>query len=254
LDKWKFFDITHRKHLICNPTSSAKLETLVSLVSLKPGDRVLDIASGKGEFILRLADRYDIEGVGVDLSPYCIADAKRKQSLQLPKTRVTFLEMDGADYKPEEPESFDLAACIGATWIYNGYRGTLEALSEMAGPDGWVVVGEPFWRQEPAEAYLQAIGENRSDYGTHFENVMAGRDLGLSLMYSLVSSQDDWDMYEGLQWAAAEDWARSHPADADRDEVLRRVHKDQQTYLRWGRETLGWAIYLFRKGGWIERR
>jgi SAM-dependent methyltransferase len=248
LDKWKFFDITHRKHLICNPTNSAKLETLVGLVALEPGARVLDIACGKGEFILRLADRYDIEGVGVDLSPYVIADAKRKQRLQLPKTRVSFLEMDGADYEPEAPESFDLVACIGASWIYGGYRGTLEALSGMAGRASWVVVGEPFWLQEPAEAYLQAIGEKRGHYGTHYENGMAGSDLGLSLAYSLVSSQDDWDMYEGLQWAAAEEWAAANPEDPDRVELLERVHADREAFLHWGRETLGWAIYLFRKG------
>jgi len=28
------------------------------------------------------------------------------------------------------------------------------------------------------------------------------------------------------------------------------VREDKASYLRWGRETLGWAIYIFKKGGY----
>jgi hypothetical protein len=28
-----------------------------------------------------------------------------------------FMEMDGAEYKPESNEAFDLATCIGASWV-----------------------------------------------------------------------------------------------------------------------------------------
>jgi SAM-dependent methyltransferase len=248
VDIWKFFDITHREHTFCNPMSHAKFEQLVALVRLTPGARVLDIATGKGEFIVRLAERYRIAGVGVDLSPYCIADAKSKHQERVPDAQLSFLEMDGADYKPEQPESFDLAACIGASWIFGGYRGTLKALSGMAIPGGWVVVGEPYWRQEPDEAYLATTGEDRSTYRTHIGNAEVGQEHGLELAYTLVSSQDDWDEYEGLQWYAADAWASGHPEDPDVEEVLQRVRENRAVYLRWARETLGWAIYLFKKG------
>jgi len=157
--------------------------------------------------------------------------------------------MDGADYKPEEQESFDLVACIGASWIYGGHRGTLKALNEMAAPGSWVVVGEPYWRREPTAEYLEAIGEECSAYGTHYENVKVGQELGLKLVYTLVSNQDDWDRYEGLQWYAAEEWASEHPDDPDVEEVLKRVQQNKENYLRWGRETFGWAIYVFKKKG-----
>ena len=120
MDMWRFFNITHREHVFCNPMSTEKFDQLVSLVRLGPGARVLEIATGKGEFIIRLAERYGIAGVGVDLSPYCIADAKRKHQRRVPDALLTFLELDGADYRPEEPESFDLAACSGASWIFVG--------------------------------------------------------------------------------------------------------------------------------------
>jgi SAM-dependent methyltransferase len=248
VDRWKFFDITHREHVLCNPMSIEKFEQLITLLRPEPGARVLEIATGKGEFIIRLAERYGVEGVGVDLSPYCVADARRKHQQRAPNARLSFLEMDGADYEPDEPESFDLVACIGASWIYGGHRGTLEALEGMAAPQSWIIVGEPYWRQEPAPAYLEAIGEDRRNYGTHYENTAVGQALGLELAYTLVSNQDDWDKYEGLQWYAAEEWARAHPEDPDVVTVLQRVRRNREAYLRWGRETLGWAIYVFKKG------
>ena len=247
MDRWKYFDITHKQHVLCNPMSVQKFDELIALLQLNPGAKVLEIAAGKGEFIIRLAERYAIAGIGVDLSPYCVSDAQEKSKARVPQAQLTFLEMDGAHFKPEQPESFDLVACIGASWIYGGHAGTLKALNEMAAPASWVVVGEPYWRQEPVADYLQAIGAERSAFGTHYENVQAGQELGLELVYTLVSNQDDWDKYEGLQWYAAAEWANQHAGDPDLGEVLKRVAQDRENYLRWGRETFGWSIYVFKK-------
>ncbi|MBN2432420.1 MAG: class I SAM-dependent methyltransferase [Acidobacteria bacterium] len=247
MNLWKYYAITHRDHVVCNPMSTAKLDELMERLRLPSGARVLEIASGKGEFLIRLAERYDIVGIGVDQSPYCVADARARLRSRVPKARLTFVEMDGAAYRPDEPADFHLAACIGAGWIFGGHQGTLRALERLAAPGGWVVAGEPYWRQEPAAEYLAAIGEARTAFGTHHENATAGRDLGLELAYTLVSSPDDWDRYEGRQWYAAEAWAREQPDDPDVAEVLQRVRAEKAAYLQWGRETLGWAIYLFRK-------
>ncbi len=247
MDLWKFFDITHREHLFCNPMSEQKFEELIGLLRLPKGAQVLEVATGKGEFITRLAERYGISGTGIDISPYCVAEAGQKHRQRVPEAKLQFMEMDGAEFEPEEPESFDLVACIGASWIYGGHKKTLEALYRMAAPSSWIIAGEPFWRQEPTAEYVKAIGEERSSFGTHHGNVTAGEALGLELAYTLVGSQDDWDKYEGLTWYAAERWAREHPEDPDVDEVLNRVAQSRESYLKWGRETLGWAIYLFRK-------
>jgi len=247
MNQWKFFDITHREHVFCNPISVEKIEQLIALLRLKPGAQVLEIATGKGEFIIRLAEKYGIAGIGIDLSPLFISAAQKKLEQRIPHAQLRFLEMDGADYNPEKPESFDLVACIGASWIYGGHRGTLNALKGMASPASWIVVGEPYWRREPAVEYLEAIGEERSTYGTHYENVAVGQELGLEPVYTLVSNQDDWDRYEALQWYAAQEWASEHPQDPDVEEVLKRVQENRENYLRWGRETFGWAIYVYKK-------
>jgi SAM-dependent methyltransferase len=246
MDTWKFYDITHREHEVCNPTSEDKLARLVGLLRLRTKARVVDIACGKGEFLIRLAYAYGIRGVGIDISPYCIADAQRQQQVRASGADVVFSQMNGSDFRPEEPHSLALASCIGASWVFGGHAETLDALSGMVASGGWVIVGEPFWLKDPSEEYLAASGHTRDVFGTHAGNVEAGELRGLELVHTFVSSQDDWDKYEGLQWYATAAYARCHPDDPDLPELLERVAKAKALYLRWGRDTVGWAMYLFR--------
>ncbi len=247
MDIWKFYDITHREHVVCNPTSEEKLGRLVQLLQLPADARVVDIACGKAEFLVRVAEAYGARGVGVDMSPFCIADAERRLRARAPGAGIAFTQMDGAAFKPDKPHSFTLASCLGASWIFGGHAGTLDALVSMVEPAGWVITGEPFWLQAAPEEYLQASGLTRDAFASHAENIEAGERRGLDLVHTLVSSKDDWDRYEGLQWYATDEYARAHPDDPDLPELRERVAKAKSAYLRWGRDTVGWAIYAFRR-------
>ncbi len=247
IDMWKYFGITHTDHTVMNPTSLAKNEELVELLRLPAGSRVLDVACGKAEFACLVAERYDVAATGIDLSPFTIEAARKNVADRGLDDRIELLQVDGGEYEAEEPENFDLAACIGGSWIYQGHEGTLEALMKMMRPGGLVLVGEPFWIKEPHPEYLKLSGHDPELCGSHAGNVNAGLDLGLSLLYSLVSNQDDWDRYEGLQWQAAHRYAAAHPDDPDVEALLETSDKSRDAYLRWGRDCLGWAMYLFRK-------
>src|SRR5512137_2381745 len=115
MDAWKFYDITHREHVVCNPTSEDKLARLVGLLRLAAEARVVDIASGKGEFLIRLAEAYGIRGIGIDISPFFIADAQRRLQVRRPRAEVVFHQMNGSDFKPDAPRSLAVASCIGAS-------------------------------------------------------------------------------------------------------------------------------------------
>lgn len=249
MDRWKFYDICHRNHVVCNPISLAKLDELVTLVDLPPGARVLDIACGKAELTLRLVERYGAGGDGVDLSPFCVLDAQAQAQRRVPGSNLVFHEQDGAAFEAP-PGAYELAICLGASWTFGGHRGTVQALQRFVRPGGLVLVGEPYWRKEPDPAYLATGGGFTAEsFATHAGNVAIGEALGLTPLYTIVSSDDDWDRYEGLQWRAAERYAAAHPDDPDRGEIVRRQRAARDRYLRWERDTLGWAVYLFRADG-----
>ena len=106
---------------------------------------------------------------------------------------------------------------------------------------------EPFWLHEPSQEYLDASGIQRENFGTHADNVKVGEEHGLQLVYTIVSDKNDWDQYEGLQWLAADEYARQNPSDPDITELMNRVTSNKNIYLKWGRDTIGWAIYIFRR-------
>ena len=244
MDIWKYYGITHRNHVICNPTSSAKLDELVECLPLEDGARILDVACGKAELLLRIVGAYGGVGVGVDISPYEVEAARWRVAESGLSDRVEIVEGDGAAYDAG-PSRFDLAMCIGATWVWGGYAGTIEALKRVVTAGGLVAIGEPFFLKAPEAEFAAANPALVETLRTHHENVTVAQEAGLTFLYALVSNQDDWDRYEGLQTLAAETYALDTPDDPDIGELLRRRREANTEYLKWGRETLGWAIYLF---------
>lgn len=246
MDTWKFFGITHRDAVFCNPMSGQKFDELIGLLKLPPDALVLDIACGKAELLRRVCQRYGARGVGVDISPYEVADARRKNVERGLGRRIEIVESGGADYR-SEPESFDLTMCIGASWVWKGFAGTLEALKRITKPAGLIAVGEPFKLKQPEPEYIAAEGDFAANLVTHHDNYRMGLEAGLIYLYSISSAPDDWDRYTGLNNRAAELYAAEHPEDPDVPELLERMRQATDKYLRWGRDTVGWAVYLFRK-------
>ena len=154
--------------------------------------------------------------------------------------------MAGKDYS-DEPASFDLAMCLGASFAYGGYQNTLQALINFIRPGGLVLVGEPYWLQEPHPEYLQQADIQQDDFATYAGNVAIGLNLGLTPLYAICSTYDDFDRYEWMQVQAAERFATENSHDPDVPELLRRMRAQRESYLRYGRDTLGWALYLFKR-------
>lgn len=246
MDRWKYYDVIHQDQAFWNPLSEPKVAEIIDLLRLPAGARVLDIASGRGEFLLRVAGRWGASGIGVDASPRCIAGSLEASARRGLSGSVQFVESDGAAFEAE-PASFDMVSCIGASWIWGGYRGTLEALLRWTRPGGLVLSGEPFWKRDPSPEHIEATGYAAGLFGTHRSNVETAEAVGLQFLHAVVSNEDDWDHYEGLHCYSADRYAREHPDDPDGAAILERARREFDHYLRWGRDELGWAVYIFRK-------
>ena len=229
-------------HEIQNPTSQEKLLRLGRILGLGPGSRVLDIASGRGGPALLLAREHGCTWHGIEISPDFHAVAVERITKAGLGDRVTFALGDAAQ-ATHEPESYDAALCLGASFVYGSLADTVDALAPAVRPGGYIAVGEPYWRRLP----LPDDYEDRREPWTTLEGtVTVFETSGQSVVSVLASSEDDWDRYETLHWQAVERWLEENPDDPDAPDVRDRHEQYKQNYLRHQREHLGWAIFV----GW----
>ena len=86
------------------PMSAAKMERVIGYLPLERGARVLDIGCGKAELLLRLVERYGVEGIGVDRSRDALALARAAVDARVPDAPVHFIETDVAEEVTDAPE------------------------------------------------------------------------------------------------------------------------------------------------------
>ncbi|MGH7488173.1 MAG: SAM-dependent methyltransferase [bacterium] len=234
-----------------NPIGSEKADRLVQLLELRPGGRALDVGCGTGEFLLRVVAHHDVHGVGLDRDSKSIAAAREGATARGLAGRCDFQEVDANDFRAD-PGTFDLGICIGSTHAFGmgdvAYPNTIDRMIELVRPGGYVLVGEGYWKQEPAAEYLQMIGDPVGIYRDHAGNVTFAQKRGLTPLYATVSNEEEWDHFEWCHKMKVEREAWANPDDASLAARLARSGPWIDGYLRWGRSTMGFGLYLFRTG------
>lgn len=248
MDRNKFSSIAHRNHAFANPISEAKLMKMVGLAIPKANDKVIDIGAGKCELLIRLAENFQVKGTAIELYDVAIEEAKRTAAGRIPDGSIDYIVEDaGIAVKRLELGSFDLGVCIGSTHALGGLEVTLRTLKDLVKKNGFILVGEGYWKQTPSPEYLEALGgADESECKSHADTVMAGEELGLIPIWSYVASDEEWDEYEWLYSSSIENYGLENPDDPDVDAMLERIRSWRRTYLKWGRDTLGFGLYLYR--------
>jgi cyclopropane fatty-acyl-phospholipid synthase-like methyltransferase len=238
----RYFVVAESMHEIQNPTTREKLVLLGQRLGLGPDSRVLDIASGRGGPALLLAQEFGCHVRGIEIAPEFHAVAVGRAAAAGLAERIMFELGNGASASFEQ-ETYDAALCLGASFVFGSLADTVDALAPAVRPGGYVSVGEPYWRRLP----LPDDYENRRDPWTTLDGtVTIFETSGLPVVSVIASSGDDWDRYETLHWQSVERWLAANSADPDATEIRARHEHDKRTYLRHGREYLGWAIFV----GW----
>jgi SAM-dependent methyltransferase len=244
----KFSAIGHSDHDYCNPVSAGRIERLLDLLPLQQNHRVLDLGCGRGELALRLIERFGATVVGVELSPYMLDAARERAQWTDALSRLHLDDIDIARFEAD-PETFHLSVMMGAGGIAGGMAGICAKLRGWTRGGGYVLVGEGYWRKRPAADYLAVLGCGEDSHRDHHGNVAAGIEQGLIPMHAITASVDEWDEYEWKYSRSIERYAGEQPDDPDVPEMLERSRRWRDAYLRHGRDTLGFGVYLFFRPG-----
>ncbi|MCI0546879.1 MAG: methyltransferase domain-containing protein [Candidatus Rokubacteria bacterium] len=76
------------------PTDEAIVTTMLQMAGVKKGDVVYDLGCGDGRIVITAAKRYGARGVGIDIDPIRIAEAKANAVKAGVADRVVFKEQD----------------------------------------------------------------------------------------------------------------------------------------------------------------
>lgn len=243
MDLPRSFTIRESSHRIHNPFTSEKLAALGQALHLTPGTRVLDLASGSGEMLCTWARDHRVVGTGVDISTEFTAGARARAAELGVADRVVFVHGDASGHVADEP--VDLAACIGATWIGDGVAGTIELLHRSLRPGGMLLIGEPYWRQEPPDQVtVEAChARARDDFRALPALVEHFGELGYDVVEMVLADQDSWDRYRAAQWLNLRRWLDRNPGDELAGELRAELTADPVRYVRYEREYLGWGVF-----------
>lgn len=231
------FEALHHRLDICNPISPRDLQEVVEALQPVDGDRVLDVACGHGELLMRLAARAAIDGVGVDLSPWAISRAARRAARRGLQERVAWWLGDGAGL-PADP-AWTIVSCLGASWIWDGFAGTAAALAARVMPGGRVALGDGRARSSAAQEALAELGLSSAATPTETEQLAVLERSGLTPLAHVDPGPHALGAYYQRVLASTTAWARSHPEDDYRHQASAAVER-----FRFEEPHLEWTVWI----------
>lgn len=243
----RFHEISEANHHIQNPLSAEKLRLIGTICEVSERTEILDLACGKGELLCQWAADHGATGTGVDISDVFIEQAIDRATEYDVSSHLTFERGDAVDY-PVEDHDVDISSCIGASWIGDGLLGTLELLNRARRDEtSLLLVGEPFWNTPPPAGAVDAVANGEEGMFETLPGLLdTVEEAGYDLVEMVLSNHDDWDRYVASQWKTVDEWVRDHPDDSDAEAIDEWISDSRQAYLQFGREYLGWGVFVFR--------
>lgn len=241
----EFFElmaIAHRYMELLNPSTPEKVLKLGKVLGMREGARVIDYGSGCGEPLALWGKEYGIGGLGVDISTDFCERAVKKLAADGLSDRIEIVCGKGADYRLQGP-LYDVATCIGATFVFGGYRDTVRALKATVHSKGRLGIGDVYWATDtvPPE-----YAQRESSALTEVELLRVTREEGFEIEYVIRATRDEWDRYYSDNWYGLLRWLDENPSHPDRQQVFEHLRRSQDDYFRYERPHLGWAMYVLK--------
>jgi len=141
------------------PSPLYVVHKMIEVAEIKKGDILYDMGSGDGRIVIEAAKKYGIRGVGIDLNPELVAQAKENALSEGVSHLVEFRAQDGLTVDISEATVVTLYMF---KWFNNALRPKLQKLKP-----GSRVVAHDFdiddWKPTRIE-YLGPPSDGTSDY------------------------------------------------------------------------------------------
>jgi ubiquinone/menaquinone biosynthesis C-methylase UbiE len=240
MNELRYYERVEADHAIQNPMSPEKLDRLIEYLGVRDGDRVIDVGSGKGWLLRRIAEHRRVDAVGLELSSVFATEGRRRLAAASLLGSVEIVEGPALQYAAAD-SGFDIALCIGATFALGDLEATAAWMARVVRPGGRIAIGEPFARlpfpphvREREPQYDRTLAELVDDIGAH----------GFAPVGVIASSDDDWDHYESQRWRAGVAWLNDNPGHVEAGDFRRQLDEGRNRYLRDERDVFGWAIVV----------
>lgn len=135
-------------HLMANYLNHCICTLLTRIAKTHPGQtlRILEVGAGTGattEKVLQSLNGFEVEYVFTDATPFFIPGAKSRFT-QFPGVRFGIFDVD-QDYRAQglAPNSFDVVLAAGVLENARDIPSSLNRLTELISPGGWLVFTEP---------------------------------------------------------------------------------------------------------------
>ena len=233
-ERFQPYEPLHHLQEICNPMSDEELDRVIAALAPMSGHHVVDIGCGPGELLLRIAARHDVDAVGVDRSPWMITRAHERSRTRPLRGRVEWWLGDGTGVG--DGREWDLAVCLGASWVWHGFAGTARALRNRVRPGGRIAIGDLRLRAGADPALLPGSVLTGGD------QLEAMETLALDPIVELVSDDASWRAYHERVIANAELYAIGSEGDPlwDRRDLARDWMEDFER----DRQVMTWSVWV----------
>ena len=234
MDQQDYWAIAEADIEIGNPVTDRKLRLLDDYCDARDGLRVLDIGCGKAWVMRQWAERFAIEGTGIDTNTKLLDFARAKNPA---RGKINYVE-GPADKFVAQPNSYDVVLCLGAAFTLGGFVQAIDWMADAAKPGGAIVIGELTLKHRPAVYTHQHLPLDP------VETLAVVQRHGAEVSAMISASDADYERYVSHHRHATLRWARQNADHPDHDGVLDKSNADWGEYLRTIRPLMGFTIFV----------
>ncbi len=242
LDHRRMAEISSCYTEVLSPTSPDQLRTVGKVMGLSDHSAVIDFACGYAEALRIWAREFGIRGTGIDSHGFLCRRARLRVDEEGLHDRVRVIEADGTSWGSGFRE-FDVAACIGAEWMWGGFGPAISSLERFVRVGGRILIGAAFYHTKDVP---QELLEYEGELATPEEMLATIRAQGCELEYMTRSGSAEWERYVCSGWHDLLRWLEDNPSTPERSAIMDAFYRGQDMYVKYRSEYQGFALYILR--------